>query len=125
MEQVRERGIDDTIAEVLGAIEDADALFVSVDVDVLDPAFAPGTGTPEPGGMETWQLLRAVRRLVVERGLAGMEVVEVSPPFDHSAITALAAHRVVLEALSALAVHRRGGAVEPEEPSLAYMRRIP
>ena len=125
MEQVRERGIDDTIAEVLGAIEDADALFVSVDVDVLDPAFAPGTGTPEPGGMETWQLLRAVRRLVVERGLAGMEVVEVSPPFDHSGITALAAHRVVLEALSALAVHRRGGAVEPEEPSLAYMRRIP
>ena len=115
MEQVRERGLDRTIEDVSQEVGEASNLFLSVDIDVLDPAFAPGTGTPEPGGMATWELLRAVRRLVLEHGLAGMEVVEVSPPFDHSGITALAAHRVVLEALSALAVHRRGGSVRPEE----------
>ena len=117
MEKVRERGLEAVLAEVAEQLSDAAHLFLSVDVDVLDPAFAPGTGTPEPGGMATWELLRAVRRLVLDRGLAGMEVVEVSPPFDHSGITALAAHRVVIEALSALAVHRRGGEVRPEEPA--------
>jgi agmatinase len=102
---------------VLEEIGDAQHLFLSVDVDVLDPAFAPGTGTPEPGGMSTRELLRAVRRLVLDKGLVGMEVVEVSPPYDHAQITAMAAHRVVLEALSALAVHRLDGTVSPENPA--------
>ena len=114
MQQVTERGIDAVIEDVLDAVADASHLFLSVDIDVLDPAFAPGTGTPEPGGMSTRELLRAVRRLVLERGLAGMDVVEVSPPYDHSEITALAAHRVVLEALAALALHRTGRNPAPE-----------
>lgn len=114
MDDVLEKGIDAVITEVLAAVSDADHLFLSVDVDVLDPAFAPGTGTPEPGGMSTTELLRAVRRLTIEKGLAGMDVVEVSPPYDHSDITALAAHRVVLEALSGLALHRSGRAARPE-----------
>lgn len=114
MDEVFEKGIDAVITEVLAAASDADHLFLSVDVDVLDPAFAPGTGTPEPGGMSTAELLRAVRRLTVEKGLAGMDVVEVSPPYDHSEITALAAHRVVLEALSGLALHRTARAPRPE-----------
>jgi agmatinase len=84
---------------------------------VLDPAFAPGTGTPEPGGMTTRELLRVVRRLVLAQDLAGMEVVEVSPPYDHAELTAMAAHRVVLEGLSALAVRRSGRAPAPEEPA--------
>ena len=114
MEEVIERGIDRVIEDTLEAISDAEHLFLSVDIDVLDPAFAPGTGTPEPGGMSTRELLRAVRKLTSARGLAGMDIVEVSPPYDPSAITALAAHRVVLEALSGLALHRSGRAPRPE-----------
>ena len=68
-------------------------------------------------GMTTRELLRAVRRLTVAKGLAGMDVVEVSPPYDHAGITALAAHSIVLEALSGLAVHRRGGEARPEVPA--------
>ena len=114
MDDVAGRGIDAVIDETLEWIAPARHLFLSVDVDVLDPAFAPGTGTPEPGGMSTRELLRAVRKLTVARGLAGMEVVEVSPPYDHADITAMAAHRVVVDALAGLAVHRRGGGDAPE-----------
>lgn len=123
MEEVIERGIDAVIADVLEEIADAGSLWLSVDIDVLDPAFAPGTGTPEPGGMSTRELLRAVRRLVASRGLAGMDVVEVSPPYDHAGITAMAANRVVLEALSALALNRRGDQPRPQEPGAAGAAR--
>ena len=115
METVIERGIDAVIATVLEQVADASALFLSVDIDVLDPAFAPGTGTPQPGGMSTRELLRAIRTLVTTRGLVGMDVVEVSPPYDHADITALAARQVVLDALSALALHRSGRAPRPED----------
>jgi agmatinase len=117
MEEVSERGIDEVIESVMAEMGDAEHLYLSVDIDVLDPAYAPGTGTPEPGGMTTRELCRAVRRLVLERGLAGMEIVEVSPPYDHAEITAMAAHRVALEALSALALHRKGDRAAPEDPS--------
>ncbi|MFN2589034.1 MAG: agmatinase [Actinomycetota bacterium] len=117
MEDVVQRGIDAVVDDVLSQVEAAHHLFLSVDVDVLDPAFAPGTGTPEPGGMSTRELLRAIRRLTVARGLVGMEVVEVSPPYDQAGITALAAHRVVVDALAGLAVHRRGGRAAPERDS--------
>ena len=116
MGEVFERGIDAVIDEVLTEIAEADHLYLSVDIDVLDPAYAPGTGTPEPGGMTSRELLRAVRRLTVERGLLGMDLVEVSPPYDHAGITAMAAHRVVCEALSGLALNRRGGKPQPENP---------
>jgi agmatinase len=115
MEEVITEGIDAVTRKVLDEIADASHVFLSVDVDVLDPAFAPGTGTPEPGGMSSRELLRSVRTLTVERGLAGMEVVEVSPPYDHASITALVADRVVLEALSGLALHRGGRGARPEE----------
>ena len=116
MEQIIETGIESVINAVMYEVGDADHLFLSVDVDSLDPAYAPGTGTPEPGGLTTRELLRAIRFLVIERGLAGMDVVEVSPPYDHAETTALAAHRIVIEALSALAVHRAGGTPRPEDP---------
>ena len=116
MEEVITDGIDAVTQKVLDEIADAQHLFLSVDVDVLDPAFAPGTGTPEPGGMSARELLRSVRTLTVEKGLAGMEIVEVCPPYDHASITALVADRVALEALSGLAVYRAGGEPKPEEP---------
>lgn len=116
MEEVDERGFRSVMDATLELIAEAPALFLSVDVDVLDPAFAPGTGTPEPGGLTTFQLLRMVRSAVLEKGLAGMDVVEVSPPYDHAQLTAMAAHRTVLEALSALAAHRTGRDPAPENP---------
>ena len=83
------------------------------DIDVIDPGMAPGTGTPEPGGMLTRELLRAVRQVVGSVELAAMDVVEVSPPFDQAEVTAAAAHRCVLEAISALAARRRAAGGEP------------
>jgi agmatinase len=110
MREIEERGaeavVDDAIAE---ALDGPDAIYLSIDIDVLDPGMAPGTGTPEPGGLLTRELLRAVRRIVGAVPLAGMDVVEVSPPYDHAEVTAMAAHRAILEAVSALAVKRQAG----------------
>jgi agmatinase len=69
---------------------------------------APGTGTPEPGGLTGRQLLDAVRRCAIELPLAGADVVEVSPPYDHAEVTAMLANRVVLEVLSGTAFRRSG-----------------
>ena len=117
MREIEERGaeavIDDAIAE---ALDGPDAIYLSIDIDVLDPGMAPGTGTPEPGGLLTRELLRAVRRIVGKVELAAMDVVEVSPPYDHADITAAAAHRCVLEAISALAVKKRDGHTVRHEP---------
>ncbi|CAN5661347.1 agmatinase [soil metagenome] len=110
MREIEERGaeavIDDAISE---ALDGPDAIYLSVDIDVLDPGNAPGTGTPEPGGLITRELLRAIRRIVGRVRLAGMDIVEVSPPYDHAEVTAMAAHRCALEAISALAVKKRDG----------------
>jgi arginase family enzyme len=70
---------------------------------------APGTGTPEPGGMLTREVLRAIRQIVAAVDLAGMDIVEVSPPYDHAEVTAMAANRVALEVISALAAKRLAG----------------
>ncbi len=109
MSEIEERGFDAVIIEAIEqALDGPDLVYLSVDVDVLDPAFAPGTGTPEPGGLDARELLRAVRRIVREVPFAGMDVVEVSPPYDGpGGITAEVAHRVVCEAISALAAARR------------------
>lgn len=81
--------------------------YLSFDIDALDPAFAPGTGTPEVGGLATWQMQAILRRLVDLRFI-GMDVVEVSPPYDHAEITALAAATVVWEYLALVAAaHKR------------------
>ena len=81
-------------------------VYVSIDIDVLDPAHAPGTGTPEPGGLMTREVLRLVRGLSGLQ-LVGADVVEVSPAYDHAEITALAAAHLAYELLSALAVGKR------------------
>ncbi len=111
MQEVWEKGsvyvIEQAISE---AMEGCDAIYLSVDIDVLDPGFAPGTGTPEPGGMTPPDLLRAIRRIAGSVNLVGMDVVEVSPPYDSSEITINNAHRVVLEALAALADLKRSQA---------------
>jgi agmatinase len=116
IDEVHDHGIDAITDDVVASLAGLDHVFLSVDIDVCDPAFAPGTGTPEPGGMAGWQLLRSVRRLATELPIAGMEVVEVSPPYDQSDVTALLGHRVVLEALSGMALRKTGRAPRPERP---------
>ena len=101
---------------VAKALAKAEKLYLSVDIDVLDPAHAPGTGTPEPGGITTANLLRMVRQLCYEHDVAAVDVVEVAPAYDHAELTVNAAHRVVLEALAGMAARRRdaaGGEVGP------------
>jgi arginase family enzyme len=89
-------------------------VFLSIDIDALDPAYAPGTGTPEVGGLTMRELLRAARRITAELPIAGVEVVEVAPAYDPSGITAVNAHRLVLEILSGLALARSGREPQPE-----------
>ncbi len=107
MQEVWERGLDAVIVDAVPeALEGCDAIYLSVDIDVLDPAFAPGTGTPEPGGIAPVDLLRAVRRLATDTPLVALDVVEVSPPYDWADVTVNNAHRVVLEVLAGIAVRR-------------------
>lgn len=110
MREIEDRGAEAVVAAAIDeALDGADAVYLSLDVDVIDPGLAPGTGTPEPGGMLTREVLRAVRQVVGAVELAGMDVVEVSPPFDVSEVTAAVAHRAVMEALAALAVKKATG----------------
>ena len=117
MREIEERGadavVDDAIAE---ALDGPDAIYLSLDIDVIDPGLAPGTGTPEPGGMLTREVLRAIRRIVGAVELAGMDIVEVSPPYDHAEQTSMAANRAALEAISALAAKKLAGGRVRWEP---------
>jgi agmatinase len=107
MHDVRRHGIEEVVGRTLEVVGGG-AVYVTVDVDVLDPAFAPGTGTPEPGGMTSGELLWACRTVAERLELVGAEVVEVIPTMPGSAdITALVADRIVREILTGLALRRR------------------
>ncbi len=128
MTEIVERGLSECLSEVfVNSLEDCDGIFLSVDIDVCDPGHAPGTGTPEPGGLTARELLDAVRRICYELPIFGMDVVEVAPPYDHADITAMLGNRVILEALSAIARRRQddrdGTTWDPAQPLLAD--RIP
>ena len=105
MAEIEKKGFDSVLAMAISeALDGPDKLYISVDVDVMDPAFAPGTGTPEPGGISSLELLRAIREIVLSKGMVAMDVVEVAPVYDQPGdITAQAAHRCIYEAISALA----------------------
>jgi agmatinase len=123
MHEVVRRGLDDVLAEAFSiATDDCDGVFVSVDIDVVDPGAAPGTGTPEPGGLSARQLLDTVRRIAIELPVVGIDVVEVSPPYDSADITAFLANRVVLEMLSGIAFRRNGGTWDSIPPTLLQDR---
>ena len=124
MTEIGRRGLAACLDEAFEiATDDCDGVFLSVDIDVCDPAHAPGTGTPEPGGLTARELLDAVRRIGLELPVVGVDVVEVSPPYDHADITAALANRVVLETLSAMARRRADAAggtpYDPDQPLLA------
>jgi len=119
MTEIGARGLDVCLNEAFErALDDCDGVFLSVDVDVCDPGHAPGTGTPEPGGLSARALLDSVRRICLELPVVGVDVVEVSPPYDHAEITAYLGNRVVLEALSGMAARRRGLSHDPSGPLL-------
>ncbi len=107
MHDVRTLGIEEVVGRTVGLLGEG-PVFLTVDIDVLDPAFAPGTGTPEPGGMTAGDLLWAARTVATELQLVGADVVEVIPTAVGSAdITALAADRIVREILTGIALRRR------------------
>lgn len=102
---VARRGVDEAIDRVRERVGDR-RVYVSIDVDVLDPAHAPGTGTPEPGGLTTRELQLILHGLA-DLPLIGADVVEVSPAYDHAQLTALAAANIVFELLGLFAKRRQ------------------
>jgi agmatinase len=110
MQEFWERGTKAVMADVVAAARGkAGKVYLSIDIDVLDPGFAPATGTPEPGGFAPVDLLRIVRRLVLETDVVAMDVMELAPPYDHADITVNNAHRLIWEALAAMAHKKRDG----------------
>ena len=109
MDDVRALSIEEVIERTVATVGRG-PVFLSVDIDVLDPSVAPGTGTPEPGGMGAADLLWAVRTVATELDLVGAELVEVIPTAIGSAdVTALIADRIVREVLTGIALRREGG----------------
>ena len=102
---VMRRGVDEVVDLLRQRIGDR-PLYVSVDIDVLDPAHAPGTGTPEAGGLTSRELLEILRGLAT-CNLVGADVVEVAPPYDHAQITATAAAHVAYDLVSVLALRAK------------------
>lgn len=120
MTEIEERGSEAVIADAITeALDGPDCVYLSVDIDVVDPGMAPATGTPEAGGMLARELLRAVRQIVSRVDLAGMDVVEVAPPYDHAEVTAILAHRAVMEAIGALAARRAAAPAPGGSPASA------
>ena len=108
MQEIWERGAKAVMTDVIAAArERADKVYVSIDIDVLDPGFAPATGTPAPGGLAPVDLLRMVRQIVLELDVVGFDVMEVAPAYDHADITVNNAHGLIWEALAAMAVRKR------------------
>ena len=105
MDDVETMGID-KVAEIAleRAWDGCDAVYMSYDIDSIEAAFVPGTGWPEPGGLLPREALKLVG-LVAAEGLCGMEVVEVSPPYDHADITSLMALRIIVDALGSMVSH--------------------
>ncbi|WP_309620386.1 agmatinase [Salinibacterium sp.] len=102
--EIDDIGVPGIIERMLARVGDR-PIYLSVDIDVLDPAFAPGTGTPEAGGFTSRELLAIIRALA-SRNLVGADVVEVAPAYDHAQITGVAAAHVVYEIISAMSPTR-------------------
>ncbi len=96
--QCYQRGIQEIAEEVVKELQGVQAVYFTLDIDGLDPAHAPGTGTPEGGGLTTRDLLELVRVVFQRLPLQALDVVEVSPPLDHADITSFAALKAIYEA---------------------------
>jgi agmatinase len=128
MHDLERLGLDDVLRQAIDRVGHRPC-FLSVDIDALDPAFGPGTGTPEPGGMSSSDLLRAARMIAGAVDLVGAEIVEVIPTAIGSAdVTAVTADRIVREMLTGIALRRqtdnqgrvrpRTTVTQPDQPKL-------
>jgi agmatinase len=97
--QCHRQGIEAVAAQAVERLASVPAVYLTLDIDSLDPAYAPGTGTPEGGGLSTRDLLELVRILLAELPVRAMDVVEVAPPLDHGDVTVFAALKTIYEAL--------------------------
>ena len=112
MDEINDRGLDPVVDEAVeyALTGGAEAVFLSLDIDVVDPGMAPGTGTPEPGGLLAREFLPTVRRLSRELNVVGADIVEVAPHYDQPMnITAALANRVLLEMTTGMVERRRAG----------------
>jgi agmatinase len=108
MAEIERRGFEAVMNDVLREAKKSDKIYISVDIDVLDPAYVVGTGTPEPGGLTPRELFPIVRRLCAETNTIGFELVELSPLIDPTYVSAQVAHRIIRECLTGLAMHKKG-----------------
>ncbi|SLN42714.1 Proclavaminate amidinohydrolase [Falsiruegeria litorea R37] len=117
MAEIDARGWDPVMEDVIAEAQDGpEYMFISFDMDTFDPAFVPGTGTPEPGGLLPREVFPIIRRLCAESNVVGFEVVELSPELDPTYVSALNANRVIRECLTGLAM-RKKGITEPDYKS--------
>jgi agmatinase len=109
MAEVDRSGWDAVMKRVIAeALDGPEKLHLSFDIDVIDPAYAPGTGTPEPGGVTPREMFPLVRNLCALKNVVGMDLVEVAPKLDPGYVTLLVANRILKECLTGIAMRRRG-----------------
>ena len=94
---VYRRSVEVVAEEVVAQLQEVDAVYVTLDIDGLDPAYAPGTGAPEAGGLSTRELLEFLRVVFARLPIRALDVVEVAPPLDHADVTSFAAAKVLYE----------------------------
>lgn len=124
VDDVERLGIDKTaeIALEVAWGNGAEGVYLSFDIDCVDPGFAPGTGWPEPGGFLPREVLKLIH-LIAHEELLGMELVEVSPPYDHADITSLLGVRVICDVLAAQVLAGKMGRTRSGEPQTERARR--
>jgi agmatinase len=109
MAEIEKRGWPAVMKDVIREANDGpEYLYISFDIDTLDPAFVPGTGTPEPGGLTPREAFPIVRRLCAEANVVGFELVELAPMLDPTYVSALNANRIIREALTGMAMRKKG-----------------
>ena len=109
MAEIEDRGFMAVMEDVIKEAKDGpEYLFISFDIDTLDPAFVPGTGTPEPGGLTPREAFPIVRRLCAESNVVGFELVELAPMLDPTYVSALNANRLIRECMTGIAMRKQG-----------------
>jgi len=109
MAEIERRGFDAVMEDVIKeAQEGPEYLFISFDIDTLDPAFVPATGTPEPGGLTPREAFPIVRRLCAESNVVGFELVELAPMLDPTYVSAMNANRLIKECMTGIAMRKKG-----------------
>lgn len=104
MAKVRQMGVDEVLNAVVKKFKEYDAIYLSFDIDALDPSASPGTGTPEAGGLQWLEAAKLVKAFITQLHVVTMDVVEVSPPLDINDITSWAGLKLIYEALSELSI---------------------